>query len=75
MIGSSKERRHTTMKDAKRVEEFMEMVKALRNYAAELTADDEAWETNYEAMEEVDCMVEHCNCCLSILRKAMKGKA
>lgn len=54
------------------IKEFMELVDSVRVMAEFQVLDvDEYWEENYDAMEEIDCMKEHCEACLRILESCI----
>ena len=59
--------------EIEKIKTFIKMVEDLKAYSRQLSDDDdEMWEANFEAMEEIDCMAEHCDACLGIMKKVFK---
>lgn len=58
--------------EIEKIKTFINMVQNLKAYSEKLTDDEEMWDANYEAMEEIECMMEHCDACLRIMKSALK---
>lgn len=55
------------------VKEFMEAVENVKVMAEiQILDNEEFWNENSDIMEEIDCMKEHCEICLKILKKLSK---
>jgi hypothetical protein len=65
--------RNEDIKMNEKMKQYLEMVKALKNFGNNLL--DEYYESesedNAEFMEEVECMDMHLECCINILEKTL----
>ena len=55
-----------------KVIEFMAKVEELKKMAVELAENEELWDELPDSAEEIECMAEHCDCCVSILKDSLK---
>ncbi len=56
----------------KMINKYLEMLTEIQTYGLKIEDNEDFWDENYEAMEEIECMSEHIETCISILKKAMK---
>lgn len=54
------------------INKYLEMLAEVQAYGLKIEDNEDFWDENYEAMEEIECMHEHIEACKSILKKAMK---
>lgn len=57
----------------KKMKQYLEMVKALKDFGNNLLDEyyEAECEDNADFIEEVECMDIHFDCCISILKKAL----
>lgn len=54
------------------INKYMEMLNEVKAFGLSIEDNEDFWDENYDAMEEIECMSEHIETCISILKKAMK---
>lgn len=54
------------------ITKYVEAVKALKALGEKIADIEDLWDTNYDEVSEIDCMNEHCDACLAILKKIAK---
>ncbi len=54
------------------INKYMEMLNEVKAFGLSIEDNEDFWDENYDAMEEIECMNEHIEACKSILKRAIK---